>query len=334
MHKLALLSLFSLIHLAAITKGAEVGKVFQINGRAVEITGEQVRSLKSGTRVLIETPAGLLESTIKEQFHTKAKAMVSHFQAGKITAGAKVYLIGKAVKRPDKATEKLIKLCNWALEKQPTEADVQAVIDQGADVNFRTDQDRRLHTYKGYTPLYMAAMRDRENVVRVLLQNGADINGRYGDSETTVLIEGAKNPHIIRLLVEKGADAGYVDKNGDSALLTYARFATTAAYETLSTEDKETRQHIGITDLLLQNGADINHVDNDGETVLMKAAPSGNYLYVKYLVEKGADLKAKNKKGETVLAMMERITAENSGNQGLANWKKVVEVLRELGAPK
>lgn len=318
----------------AVTKGAEIGKVFQINGRAVEITGGKARSLKSGTRILIETPAGLFETTVKEQFHTKAKTMVSNYQASKISAGAKVYLIGKAIKKPDTATEELIKLCNWAVAEQPTEAEIQALIDQGADVNFRAEDDRKLRTHKGQTPLFMAAKRDREQVVKVLIQNGADINGRYGDSETTVLIEGAKNPQIIRLLLEKGADASYVDKDQGSALLSFVRF-NSGGFKPHTADDADTKLKIEITELLLQAGADINHADGSyGETVLMKAASNGNQYYVKYLIEKGADIKAKNKQGETVLAMMERMTASDSNYQGLSNQRKVVEMLRELGAPK
>jgi len=319
--------------LHGISKGAEVGKVFQINGRAIEITGEKARTLKSGTRILIETPSGLFESTIKEQFHTKAKTTVSHYQAGKISAGAKVYLIGKEVRKPDKATEELIKLCNWALPEQPTEAEVQEVIDQGADVNFHTEDDRKLRTHKGMTPLLMAASRSRELAVKVLIQNGADINARNPRDESTALIIGAKNPAIVRLLLEKGADASQVDKDHDSALFSFVRF-NSGGFKAHKPDDAHTKMKIELTGLLLQAGADINHANEEGRTVLMEAASQGNPYFVKYLIEKGADMKAKNKDGETVLAMMERMVKSDLNYQGHSNWEKVIEVLRELGAPK
>jgi|GEM_PF-5889690 len=320
----AILFFTVLLPLTAARKGSEIGKVFQTNGRAVEITGEKARQLKAGTRILIETSTGLLEATIKEQFHTKAKTMVSNYQATKIKAGAKVYLLGKEQKKPDNPTERLIILCNAALANAPTESDFQGWIDKGANVNFR-DED-------GYTPLLMAASRNRAVVVKVLIQNGADINARIPRDESNALIEGARNPEIISLLLERGADAAYANKDMETALLIYA--GTKGGFKPHTQDNKHTQSHIKITDLLLQHGADINAANKHGETVLMKAAAEGNPYYVKYLVEKGADINLKNKKGETVLEMLERQIATNTNYQGLGNWKKVAEMLREMAAKK
>ena len=78
-------------------------------------------------------------------------------------------------------------------------AKVKALLDQGADVNAKSNY--------GATPLFFASDRGNVEIVKLLLERGADVNVKdtfYGATPLGWAL-GKSNPEIIRLLVEKGA---------------------------------------------------------------------------------------------------------------------------------
>lgn len=86
-------------------------------------------------------------------------------------------------------------------------ADVYACIQRGADVNFVFAK-----AYKctpGYTPLMVAAHRNRLHCAVALLRAGADPNycNAYGDHVVFWAIDGS--PEMIQLLVRYGADLDF-----------------------------------------------------------------------------------------------------------------------------
>ena len=95
---------------------------------------------------------------------------------------------------------------------------VEALIEQGADVNEADDQ--------GYTALMKAAQEGQVEIVEALLEEGADVGAQSKsfDKETALLLA-AKHGHteVVRILIEKGkADVngttrGFYSK-GDTAL--------------------------------------------------------------------------------------------------------------------
>jgi ankyrin repeat protein len=99
---------------------------------------------------------------------------------------------------------------------------VEAVLAQGADVNFRDEN--------GITPLMHAARGDRPNmkepaatdrpeVVRLLLKSGADVNAAT-DSGFVALFWAARYGHtnVVKVLLDHGANARARDKDGLTAL--------------------------------------------------------------------------------------------------------------------
>ncbi|MFC1523994.1 ankyrin repeat domain-containing protein [Thermodesulfobacteriota bacterium] len=107
----------------------------------------------------------------------------------------------------------------------------------------------------GKTPLISAIEQQNLAVVRILLDQGADPNGRQQDDYyATPLMWAARkrSVEIVSLLLARGSTVGSVDNRGHTAF----RYAAEQASEK-------------IIRLLLENGADINGKDNFGVTHLM-----------------------------------------------------------------
>lgn len=94
-----------------------------------------------------------------------------------------------------------------ALYEAQGAAITQMLLDNGADI------DAAVHT--GMTPLMDAAEEGDLDKVRVLLNAGAQTNLRDGSGGTA--LHGSKGAEMTRLLLDYGADANILSKNGDSA---------------------------------------------------------------------------------------------------------------------
>ena len=89
--------------------------------------------------------------------------------------------------------------------------EVERLIRAGVDVN-KVDSDY------GYTPLYLAAERGHIDIVKLLINNGANISEKSSDGETPlywVAREGYVD--IVKLLLSAGADPYIADNEGETA---------------------------------------------------------------------------------------------------------------------
>ncbi len=157
---------------------------------------------------------------------------------------------------------------------------VRSLIKQGANVNFRTDEN--------WTPLIKAAKHGSYKTVKILLDNGADVNVRTDKNKTAVTWACATNnsPECASLILDKGADINAVDDYGDTPLLKAAYY-----------------DRYKVVEFLMDRGANPNIAQKQGVTPLMDACQRGNYKSVAPLVSKGADVNARNDKGWTALMM-------------------------------
>jgi ankyrin repeat protein len=93
---------------------------------------------------------------------------------------------------------------------------IENLIQKGADVNYKDTSD-------GLTSLHYAISCGSDDVTRVLIEKGADVNA-IADDGTTPLILAAKNDSVFiaKLLLEKGADVNWRDMKKKSAM-SYAK---------------------------------------------------------------------------------------------------------------
>jgi ankyrin repeat protein len=133
--------------------------------------------------------------------------------------------------------------------------------------------------------MHLAARWGHEAVVRLLVEQGADVEARDEDGQTA-LHRAARYGHeaVVRLLVEQGADVEARDEVGWTALHWAARYG-----------------HEVVVRLLVERGVDVGARDEDGWTALHSAADNGHEAVVRLLVEQGVDVEARDEVGWTAL---------------------------------
>ena len=186
------------------------------------------------------------------------------------------------------------------------------------DVNKQIDNEVGDYT----TSLKLASEKGYLDLVKILLEHGADVNSTTGDYDYTALMYASKYEHIkiVQILLKHGADVNIQNRNGFTALI-YAsengfvkivkmllehkadvniqeNNGETALTTSISHEKPGTNT---IVELLLKNGADVDIQSNSGSTALMTASRFGYSTIVKILLEQGADVNEKDNNGSTAL---------------------------------
>lgn len=148
-----------------------------------------------------------------------------------------------------------------------------ALIEAGADVNVLP------------SPLVCAVGRDSWDMVRFLIDKGADVNmaDKDGLSPLVVAARGG-DEDVVRLLVEHGAEVDARDMDGVTPLVKACEFRRWGAVKTL-----------------LDLGADVNATNGDGRTALAATVEAligegedAGLGALRVLIKRGADVEAKN----------------------------------------
>jgi ankyrin repeat protein len=144
----------------------------------------------------------------------------------------------------------------------------------------------KLSGQRGASMLWQAARCSKTDLVRFLLDSGADVNSHGAGDGGTPLMSAANSGSFenARLLLNKGADANARDNSGRAAL-SYAAIL----------------ENTGLISLLAEHGADVNARDNEGRTALMHAADLCVTWDIRALLDEGADPTLKDKRGRTAL---------------------------------
>ncbi len=156
---------------------------------------------------------------------------------------------------------------------------VRALLQGGADVNAKD--------FGGYTALLRALEKESEVSAALLLaQPTLDLNAQGANGMTALnwCVLGEREGSVQKLL-ERGANPGLSDKDGDTPLHTAAQ-----------------RGNVKLLEMLLAAGADPNAKNRLGGTALMWAAVYGHQPAASLLLEKGADPALKDKGSRTAAA--------------------------------
>jgi ankyrin repeat protein len=161
---------------------------------------------------------------------------------------------------------------------------VVLLLERGADMESRDRHDQ--------TALYVASSCGYAEVVRSLIDRGADLNVECGNrggwfkAKWTPLHVASKNGwlEVAGLLLVHGTGVNHQDNWGKSALHIASRHASS-----------------NLVRLLLDHGANAYALDNWGETALHEASSYGRITVVKSLLEYGANVDAMSKWGMTPL---------------------------------
>ena len=145
---------------------------------------------------------------------------------------------------------------------------MQKFIADGVDVNIETKNGDMM----GTTPLMVASWEGHIEIVKLLIENGADVNASRPYGDITALNEASQNGHteIVKLLIKHGAiDSSLIDAAGSGDI------------EKVRT--------------LIEEGTDVNiRAYGNNVTALNEASENGHLEIVQYLVEKGADVNLKS----------------------------------------
>lgn len=208
----------------------------------------------------------------------------------------------------------------------------------------------------GFRALHRAVEGGHENLVKVLLESGADIEAEIDEPGRTSLHIAAKNSHygLTLQLLTKNAKTNARDLREWTPLQSASSLGDTSVVELLikrgvvidakadhgatALYTAAENGHVGVLELLLEQKADVNVRSTSlGLTPLLRAAENGHKATVKVLLEHGADWTTKDDLGWTpvyramdmghddVAALLKHWAAEKRKEEKVQKERKKVE---------
>jgi len=229
--------------------------------------------------------------------------------------------------------------------RQGDVASAKIMLEHGADVNQTTEggwtplltavqnryyelakfllehgADPKIQNKGGWSPLYIATDNrnieggdyptrkpdlDHLEIIKLLLDHGADVNARmHSSTETrtvfthqwlyedgaTPFLRAAQSSDLVlmKMLLDRGADPKLITDDGTTPLMV----ASGIGWVEGVTYEWSRNANVDTVKLLLDLGADVNARNSEGRTALMGAAHKGRNEIVQTLVDHGADLNA------------------------------------------
>lgn len=188
---------------------------------------------------------------------------------------------------------------------------VKKLIGKGATIDLD-------HAITLNTPLHVATVFANLEIIKLLHENGAQINKQNVNGKTPLIlaVENKKDEATVKFLMSAGADIKYADMEGKTAVH-HAVLQGNLPIVRILLEDQDganvqdihgrTPLHYAanypmdpeIFQLLIQKKSLINAVDDKGRTPLHLAAKYGNMREVRVLLASGADANREDMQGNT-----------------------------------
>lgn len=162
---------------------------------------------------------------------------------------------------------------------------------------------------------------------RKLIAQGADVNAKHGWLKTTCLHQAAQQgyPEIVRLLLDNNADVNAKGTFGTTPLF--------EACKDYDFDDDREKNHTLLAEMLLKNGADANARYSDNNAILHRVVldwDDGEDL-VRLLCDYGADVNARDSYGNTPLHLLAKKTFGKACMEVLLEYGADVFATDDLG---
>lgn len=190
------------------------------------------------------------------------------------------------------------------------------------------------------SPLFDAVFHKDLATLDALLASGADINaplpGNAPGHTPLIVATITGDPDLVRAILDRGADVHGTDKLGSTALHLASNLASYPV-RTESGENSIWENQIAIMGILIDAGADVNARCANGIRPVLTAAGCSNPRAVRFLVERGAWVQKDQDSpwSESSYLRHRRDVRQEAlrENPDVRPWRKTLAVLNEL-APK
>lgn len=171
------------------------------------------------------------------------------------------------------------KTCDYRIFSIHTNVIKEAIKDK-ADLNAK---------FEGNTALMRAVIHNDFTTAKLLIDSGADLEGRDKDGNTALILSFRHNrSEIAKLLIDSNANVNAKNDYGHTALMVAAL-----------------HNRLEMTKLLINSRADLDAQNKDGNTALMLAIFKNRSGMAKLLINSGANPDIQNNEGATALMFAE-----------------------------
>ncbi|KAK0067730.1 ankyrin repeat protein [Biomphalaria pfeifferi] len=192
---------------------------------------------------------------------------------------------------------KEVRLMEWTIESGSKKI-LNFLISKGADVNskiLKRSPNSSTQALNFVYPLHLCVANENLDLIKELVQSGADVNIVDANGDTPLFHACAKNSlGIINYLLTNGAKINAQNNFGKTPIF-------------VAVEKKQ----LELVNVLLEHGADINICDEAKDTLVSKAIKCQSSDIVTLLLNRGADTNAITKDGDTILTLLLK-TLKNS----------------------
>jgi hypothetical protein len=187
----------------------------------------------------------------------------------------------------------------WALENTITDSATSVTEKDRNDVVkylLSLSVDVNVRYRDSYTPLLLAVANGLELIAKTLVESGADPNVRWecnclysGMTPLMFAVKRSPETNIAKILLDNGADINAKLINPDHL---YKAGSTALMLSICKSE---------LAEILISRNAELSMKNDEGQTALLLAASCSDSRILKILIDKGLDINQRDNKGDTPL---------------------------------